>query len=184
MLEPGRLRPHLGGRIHPRPARRRARRRCRRLAALLEAIGPVTVTQTCAARAGASWRSTARSRRSGPIAGDRLGALCAHRFVRRLALEVMTEAVEVARAEEVRLEKVSGTLDLDWIALTDRRSAAATGSACADRRSTRSCSPSGGATGGCAPRCCRRSSAAASRRSTSSTARSSPAATSTASPSP
>ena len=30
----------------------------------------------------------------------------------------MTETVEVARAEQVRLEKVAGTLDLDWMALT------------------------------------------------------------------
>ena len=31
----------------------------------------------------------------------------------------MTEVVAVARRENVTLEKVSGTLDLDWIALTD-----------------------------------------------------------------
>jgi 2-dehydropantoate 2-reductase len=37
----------------------------------------------------------------------------------------MTEAVQVARRERVRLEKVSGTIDLDWIALTeDERRAA------------------------------------------------------------
>ncbi|MGH7294851.1 MAG: ketopantoate reductase family protein, partial [Polyangiaceae bacterium] len=40
-------------------------------------------------------------------------------FVRRLGLEVMTEVVHVARRERVTLEKVSGTLDLEWIALTD-----------------------------------------------------------------
>ncbi len=38
-------------------------------------------------------------------------------LVRRLALEIMTEVVVVAREEQVRLEKVSGTIDLDWIAL-------------------------------------------------------------------
>ena len=48
-----------------------------------------------------------------------LGGLLVHRFARRLALEVMTEVVSVARAENVRLEKVSGTLDLGFIALTD-----------------------------------------------------------------
>ena len=42
-----------------------------------------------------------------------------HRHVRRLALEIMTEVVEVARKEKVRLEKVSGTIDLNWIALTE-----------------------------------------------------------------
>jgi 2-dehydropantoate 2-reductase len=52
-----------------------------------------------------------------------LGALLQHRHVRRLALEIMTEAALVARRENVRLEKVSGTLDLNWIALdeTERR---------------------------------------------------------------
>jgi len=41
------------------------------------------------------------------------------RRYRRLALEAMTECVEVARAEAVKLEKVAGTLDLEWIALTE-----------------------------------------------------------------
>jgi len=48
-----------------------------------------------------------------------------HRHVRRLALEIMTETVAVARALDIRLEKVSGTLDLDWIALTDAERLAA-----------------------------------------------------------
>ena len=48
-----------------------------------------------------------------------------HRHVRRLALEIMTETVNVSRALGVRLEKVSGTLDLDWIALTDTERVAA-----------------------------------------------------------
>jgi 2-dehydropantoate 2-reductase len=46
-----------------------------------------------------------------------LGALLRLRFVRRLALEVLTEAVLVARAEGVSIEKVAGTVDLDWLAL-------------------------------------------------------------------
>ena len=51
------------------------------------------------------------------------------RYVRRFALEVMTETVAVARAEQVRLEKVAGTLDLDWIALTQSEQRARLGSA-------------------------------------------------------
>jgi 2-dehydropantoate 2-reductase len=54
----------------------------------------------------------------GTIGGQRVGALIRHRFVRRLALELMTETVIVARREGVRLEKVAGTVDLDWLALT------------------------------------------------------------------
>jgi 2-dehydropantoate 2-reductase len=37
----------------------------------------------------------------------------------------MTEVVLVARAERVRLEKVAGTLDLEWIALTEAERTAA-----------------------------------------------------------
>ena len=45
----------------------------------------------------------------------RLGVLLQHRFVRRMALEIMTEVVHVARKENVRLEKVSGTIDLSFL---------------------------------------------------------------------
>lgn len=55
----------------------------------------------------------------GTIGGDRLGALMRHRFVRRLCLEVMTEATQVATALGVKLEKIAGTLDLEWMALDD-----------------------------------------------------------------
>ena len=55
----------------------------------------------------------------GTIAGERLGPLVRVRRYRRLALEAMTECVAVAKAEGVKLEKVAGTLDLEWIALTD-----------------------------------------------------------------
>jgi 2-dehydropantoate 2-reductase len=54
----------------------------------------------------------------GTIGGARVGPLIRHRFVRRLALELMTESVVVAQREGVRLEKVAGTVDLDWLALT------------------------------------------------------------------
>jgi 2-dehydropantoate 2-reductase len=98
----------------------------RALGNLLECIGPVEYTTNLR---GARWSKLAINAAIstlGAIGGDRLGTLLAHRFVRRLALEIMTETVEVARLEGVRLEKVSGTLDLDWLALTpeERRSAA------------------------------------------------------------
>lgn len=98
------------------------------LCRMLEAVGPVTTTDNLR---GARWSKLAINcniSTLGTIGGERLGALMRHRFVRRLALEVMTEVVEVARAEEVRLEKVSGTLDLDWIALTDAERASEVGS--------------------------------------------------------
>jgi 2-dehydropantoate 2-reductase len=91
----------------------------RRVGELLEAIGPVTLTQNLR---GARWSKLALNcavSALGTIAGERLGPLVRVRRYRRLALEAMSECVAVAKAEGVRLEKVAGTLDLDWIALTD-----------------------------------------------------------------
>jgi 2-dehydropantoate 2-reductase len=93
--------------------------RLEELGRLLEAIGPTSVTANLV---GARWSKLAINcaiSSLGTVGGDRLGALMRHRFVRRLTLELMTETVLVARALGVRLEKVSGTLDLEWIALTD-----------------------------------------------------------------
>ncbi|MBI3203196.1 MAG: 2-dehydropantoate 2-reductase [Myxococcales bacterium] len=95
------------------------------LARILEAVGPVTLTDNLR---GARWSKLAINcaiSTLGTIGGDRLGVLMRQRYVRRLALEVMTEVVTVARAEQVRLEKVSGTFDLDWMALTDAERTAA-----------------------------------------------------------
>ncbi len=95
------------------------------LARALEAIGPTVITQNLR---GARWSKLAINcaiSSLGTIGGDRLGVLMRHRFVRRLALEIMTEVTAVARARGVRLEKVSGTLDLDWIALTDEEKTSA-----------------------------------------------------------
>ena len=93
--------------------------RAHELARLLECIGPTTVTQNLA---GARWSKLAINcgiSALGALGGDRLGVLMRSRRVRRLALELMTEVVLVARREGIPLEKVSGTLDLDWLALTE-----------------------------------------------------------------
>jgi 2-dehydropantoate 2-reductase len=101
----------------------------RRIAELLEAIGPVTLTQNLR---GARWSKLALNcavSALGTIAGERLGPLVRVRRYRRLALEIMTEAVQIAKAEGVALEKVAGTLDLEWIALSeaDRNATASVG---------------------------------------------------------
>jgi 2-dehydropantoate 2-reductase len=96
----------------------------RRVGELLEAIGPVTLTDNLR---GARWSKLALNcavSALGTIAGERLGPLVRVRRYRRLALEIMTEVVAVAKAERVALEKVAGTLDLEWIALTDADKAA------------------------------------------------------------
>jgi len=94
------------------------------LAMLLESIGPVETTDNLR---GARWSKLAINcavSSLGTVGGDRLGALLAHRFVRRLALEVMTEVVDVAHAEDVQLVKVAGTINLDTLALTPAERAA------------------------------------------------------------
>lgn len=88
------------------------------LASILDAVGPVKITDNLA---GVRWSKLAINSAIstlGTIGGDRLGVLLRRAIVRRLALEIMSETVEVARAQGVRLEKVAGTLDLDWLALT------------------------------------------------------------------
>jgi 2-dehydropantoate 2-reductase len=89
------------------------------LARALEVIGPVEITSNLQGKRWSKLAINCAISSLGTIAGDRLGSLLQHRFVRRLALEIMTEAVVVARREGVRLEKVSGTFDLSWMALTD-----------------------------------------------------------------
>ena len=96
----------------------------RRVGELLEAVGPVALTKNLR---GARWSKLALNcavSALGTIAGERLGALVRQRRYRRLALEIMTEVVAVARVEGIALEKVAGTLDLEWVALTDTDRAA------------------------------------------------------------
>jgi 2-dehydropantoate 2-reductase len=93
--------------------------RLARLASILDAVGPVKITANLT---GARWSKLAINAAIstlGTLGGSRLGPLLRRPFVRRLALEIMTETVKVARAEGVSLEKVAGTLDLDWLALTE-----------------------------------------------------------------
>ncbi len=98
------------------------------LATLLETVGPVERTTNMA---GARWSKLAINcaiSALGTLGGERLGPLMRHRFIRRLCLEIMTETVAVSKANNIRLEKVSGTLDLDWLALTEAERAMGLGS--------------------------------------------------------
>lgn len=90
-----------------------------RLGQILECVGPTELSTNLL---GSRWSKLAINcaiSTLGTLGGERLGTLVRHRVVRRLALELMSEVVYVARAERVKLQKVSGTLDLDWMALTD-----------------------------------------------------------------
>ena len=90
----------------------------------LEAVGPVEATDNLRGKRWSKLAINCAISSLGTIGGDRLGALMQHRFVRRLALEIMTEVTQVAKKENVRLEKVSGTIDLSWIALDENERAA------------------------------------------------------------
>ena len=93
--------------------------RHQRLVQALEAIGPVELTDNLRGKRWSKLAINSAISTLGTLGGDRLGALMPMRFVRRLALEIFTEVTAVARRENVRLEKVSGTIDLAWISLTE-----------------------------------------------------------------
>lgn len=87
------------------------------LADLLEVIGPVQHTDNLA---GARWSKLALNcavSALGTLNGTTLGKVVRQRVARRLALSIMTETVMVAKALGVNLVKVSGTLDLERMAL-------------------------------------------------------------------
>jgi 2-dehydropantoate 2-reductase len=52
----------------------------------------------------------------GTIGGDRLGVLLKKAYARQLALEIIGEGIHVARASGVRLERLPGTVPLEWLA--------------------------------------------------------------------
>ena len=59
----------------------------------------------------------------GTIGGDQLGALLNKAYVRELAFEVMGEALAVARASSIKLERLPGTIPLQWLASSNQDSA-------------------------------------------------------------
>ncbi|MBN2195361.1 MAG: ketopantoate reductase family protein [Polyangiaceae bacterium] len=56
----------------------------------------------------------------GTIGGEPVGVLMQRYDARQLGIEAISEAVQVARAEGVRLERPGGAIDLGWL-LVDRR---------------------------------------------------------------
>jgi len=92
----------------------------RQLGSLLECVGPVSFTSNLR---GARWSKLALNcciSSLGTMGGECLGPLSKVRRYRRLGLEIFAETVAVAKAEGVQLEKVAGTLDLSWVAISDR----------------------------------------------------------------
>ena len=88
-------------------------------AQVLSGVGPIQVTDNLL---GVRWSKLAINcaiSALGTIGGGRLGGLMRQRYVRRLALEAMTEVIDVARAEGVQLERAARGLNLSWLALDE-----------------------------------------------------------------
>ena len=89
---------------------------------LAELLGRAIPTKIVDDLSGVRWSKLAincATSTLGAIGGDTLGRLLAHRFVRRLVLEVWRELCAVADCEGVRLAKVAGTIDIAKLALSD-----------------------------------------------------------------
>jgi 2-dehydropantoate 2-reductase len=99
-----------------------------RIARLCEAASPTVVIDDLA---GVRWSKLAINcvtSTIGAVGGAPLGVLLSRRTVRRLALEVFAEVAAVARASNVKLTPVGGTLEIDKIAITDAERAMTFGS--------------------------------------------------------
>jgi 2-dehydropantoate 2-reductase len=80
---------------------------------LLESVGPVTLTDNLRGARFAKLAINCAVSTLGTIGGTKLGELLVRADARRLALDILAEAVQVARAEGTRLEPVI-SMDLDW----------------------------------------------------------------------
>jgi 2-dehydropantoate 2-reductase len=97
--------------------------RVTRLADCLKALGKVRVSQNLI---GIRWSKLVVNcaiSTLGTIGGDQLGALLNKAYARELAFEVMGEAVAVARASGVKLERLPGTIPLQWLTASGHDSA-------------------------------------------------------------
>lgn len=99
-------------------------RRVRRLKAVLDNATPTTISTNIY---GALWSKLAINcgvTTLGALTGQTLGQMLRRSLVRRLALILVSEVLDVAEAHGVALEPVGGTLDLTRLYLSqDRRSA-------------------------------------------------------------
>ncbi len=91
----------------------------RQLAQLLGGVGPVRLTLNLR---GVRWSKLAVNcamSTFGTIGGEPVGVLMQRADARQLGIEVISEAVTVARAAGVRLEKPAGWIDLGWLVVRE-----------------------------------------------------------------
>lgn len=98
----------LDGQIRPRT---------RQLCQTLSVVGPTTISENIY---GALWSKLAINcviTTLGAITGQHLGPLLRKRPIRRLALSIVSEVLDVAQALDLAVEPVAGTLDLQRLYL-------------------------------------------------------------------
>jgi 2-dehydropantoate 2-reductase len=86
------------------------------LAELLAPVGPISQTKNLIGARFSKLALNCAVSGLGTVAGVPLGTLLSDPVARNLALAVMREAVAVSRAEDIDLEPISGTFDLNWLA--------------------------------------------------------------------
>ncbi len=97
-----------------------------KLAALVDLFGVLGRVRTTANLSGMRWTKLAVNcamSTFGTIGGEPVGVLMRRHDARQLGIEVISEAVRVARAEGVRLERPGGALDLGWLVVDPSASA-------------------------------------------------------------
>ncbi len=92
---------------------------CFELGQILNHVGPVTYTSNLIGARFSKLAINCAVSTLGTLGGTNVGGLLNHTFVRRLALEIITEACAVAAGLDVRLEKIATTVDVRWFALRD-----------------------------------------------------------------
>lgn len=86
---------------------------------LAHLLGPIGAARTTTNLRGIRWSKLATNcaiSTLGTIGGERLGVLLRMKSARAIALKIMTEAVEVALASGVTLERLPGVPPLEWLA--------------------------------------------------------------------
>lgn len=92
----------------------------RNLAHILSHVGPVTYTTNLLGARFSKLAMNSAVSTLGTLGGTQVGGLLRHAFVRRLALEIVTEACLVADAIGVRLERLATTVDVRWFSIKEK----------------------------------------------------------------
>ncbi len=95
--------------------------RVRQLKATLESIGPVTISNNIYGVLWSKLTLNCATSATGAVTGQLLGEMLRRNCGRRLALAIMSEAIDVAEALGISLEPVGGTLDVHQLYLPPER---------------------------------------------------------------